>query len=345
MVKLSLVHFDTLSVEATARKAPNGDLIVLCTCGGPCEPHPDNRVYLFRSIDGGLTWSKKEMIHEEDGYAHYQTCTEVINDKIYVFISRHAGYFADWKNYMLVSDDSGFTWKKEEIPFIPEYGFIRSKTVLSNGKLLFPYHRYPVSPEQEAEYLTVNGKIFECEIPYIDNGFVIGDFENGFEKITAYHQPKEEIPTWANGTITWNWTENTIVEAEEGHLIMMFRVDTSGWIFRTDSYDFGKTWCKPFQTDIPNPGNKPQLIKAKDGRILLLNTPNNKPAFYLRKRFPLEVWISYDNCKTWGKKIRISDFPGAYSYADGFMDDDGRLKLAFEFNRHDVYFADVDLED
>lgn len=93
--------------------------------------------------------------------------------------------------------------------------------------------------------------------------------------------------------------------------------------------------------DIPNPSNKPQLLKTNDGRIVLLNTPNDGKG--LEARFPLEIWISENNMAGWNKKIVLSDFPGVYSYANGFIEGN-ILYLAFEFNRHDIYFARVDLE-
>lgn len=340
---LSLVHLDTLSVEATVRKAPNGDLIVICTCGGTKEPAPQNRVYLFRSTDNGKSWSQKYMLNEEDGFAHYQTCTAVIGEEIWVFISKHNGYFVDWYNYILISKDSGYTWEKRENSILPEYAFIRSMTVLNDGKIFFPYHYYPITKKHADDCRMRNCLICESDIPYIDNGIIISS-DNGksFEKITAFLQQGQDIPVMGTKW-RWSWTENTVVQLDSGHLAMMFRVENSGYLWRSDSYDSGKSWQKPIKTDIPNPNNKPQLLKGKNGEILLINTPCNKEGiFYLRKRFPLEVWVSYDNINTWGKKIRVSDFPGAYSYADGFIDEDG-LKLAFEFNRHDVYFAHVEL--
>ena len=53
MDRIELVHCDTLSCEAIVRRAPNGELILVCQCGGTGEPMPENRVYVFHSADGG----------------------------------------------------------------------------------------------------------------------------------------------------------------------------------------------------------------------------------------------------------------------------------------------------
>ena len=341
---ISLVHLDTLSVEATVRKAPNGDLIVVCTCGGNREPAPENRTYLFRSTDNGATWSEKQMLNTEDGMAHYHTCTAIVGGEIWVFISRHDGYFSHWTNYMLISGDSGCTWKKRELKLLPEYAFVRSMSVLSDGNLILPYHAYPVTRAYDDECRARGSLLYKEYQPFTEIGLLVSkDGGKSFEKIIAHRQTEDELRSVS--LARWSWTENSIAEIQPGHLAMIYRIDGSGWLWRMDSKDFGKTWQPPFKTDIPNPSNKPHLLNGRKGEIILINTPcNTDGIFYLRKRFPLEVWISYDGMKTWGKKIRVSDFPGAYSYADGFVDGDGHLKIAFEFNRHDIYYADIDLD-
>ena len=57
------------------------------------------------------------------------------------------------------------------------------------------------------------------------------------------------------------------------------------------------------------------------------------------------IHVSYDGMKTWGKKISLSNFPGMYSYPDGFIDENNCLYAAFEFNRHDIYFFSYNLNE
>ena len=71
------------------------------------------------------------------------------------------------------------------------------------------------------------------------------------------------------------------------------------------------------------------------------NTPNDK--FGLGDRYPLQIWISDVNMKTWFYKKTLSDLPGAFSYPDGIVTDDGHILFAFEFNRHDTYFVDHEI--
>ena len=118
----------------------------------------------------------------------------------------------------------------------------------------------------------------------------------------------------------------------------------SGWLYRCDSPDGGKTWGEYYKTDIPNPTNKPRLINLDGGRIALIHTPNNagieNGGWALR--FPLELWISDNDIKSWSEKIRLTDFPGAYSYSDGFYED-GHIHFVIEHNRHTILYFDVEL--
>lgn len=340
---ISLIHMDTLAVEATVRKMPNGDLLAACTCGGDREPAPENRVCLFRSRDGGRTWSPKELLCPEDGRAQYQSCLCVMEGKVLLFVSRHNGQFVGWENSVFISEDSGFTWRKQALELLPDYAFVRSMVRLSDGRYLFPYHRYPVTEEAAQACRRAGSIVCAAPIEYVENGILIGNAAQGFVKKIAFLQPRAQLPK-VGGNL-WNWSENTVAEFEAGHLVMLYRVEGSGRLWKTQSFDFGESWEKPQITPIPNPGNKAQLLRGAKGEVILLNTPNDKPGFYLRRRFPLEAWISYDGMQSWQKRIRISDFPGAYSYPDGFLDEDGHLKFAFEFNRHDVYFVDENLQE
>ena len=43
-IKIEQICSSTLCCEPILRKTANGDLLCITQCGGPCEPHPDNRV-------------------------------------------------------------------------------------------------------------------------------------------------------------------------------------------------------------------------------------------------------------------------------------------------------------
>ena len=56
---IKLVQRELLSCEAIVRRAPNGELLLVCQCGDVTEPAPLNRVYVWHSRDDGENWSER----------------------------------------------------------------------------------------------------------------------------------------------------------------------------------------------------------------------------------------------------------------------------------------------
>ena len=58
---IKLVQRELLSCEAIVRRAPNGELLLVCQCGDVTEPAPLNRVYVWHSRDDGENWSGRNI--------------------------------------------------------------------------------------------------------------------------------------------------------------------------------------------------------------------------------------------------------------------------------------------
>ena len=332
------VHRDLLCCEAIVRRMPNGELLLVCQCGDITEPAPNNRVYFWHSNDDGNNWSKKTSIVPEDGRAVYMTEVSVIGNEIRCYLTYHNGGFIDYENVVVSSTDNGHTWTSiGNIPSIEGFTFIRGLYTLEDGTELLPYQNYEVSREEEKMLLSSDKpkKIWDSKVEYVKNGVLISK-DNG----KTYTKSNScDFPLHINNVPRWVWSEPTIVELSDGTISMLLRVDGEGYLYRSDSKDEGMNWSTPYKTDIPNPNNKPKLLKYKD-KIALINTPN--PTISFSSRNPLEIWISDDDMKTWQYKKTLIDFPGWISYPDGFIEKN-TLYLSFEFNRHDIYFIKVDL--
>ena len=73
----------------------------------------------------------------------------------------------------------------------------------------------------------------------------------------------------------------------DSNLVGLFRDNhRSGFLFRAFSTDFGRTWCKPVQTNFPDATSKFHGLQLSDGRFVLVS--NSNPA----KRDPLTISIS-----------------------------------------------------
>lgn len=330
-----LVQRDFLSVEPHLRRMPDGELLLVCTCGGTAEPAPENRTYFWHSADEGRTWSARQELCPGVQRAAYCTEVFVLGERVVAYIALHSGKFTDWTCEMYESCDSGHHWKSIGRCLVDgEYTFMRSGIALAEGGILMPYQHYPVSAEEDARLRAEGKYCWNADIDHVESGVMFSRDGYRFEKRGAVKTYFRDQP------VRWQWPEPTIVQLTHG-FAMLLRINGAGVLYRSDSAD-GRTWSQPRPTDIPNPNNKPKLIRMQDGAVALINTPN--PALGMKHRNPLEIWISDDDMRTWRYKKRVLDFPGWLSYPDGFADGK-RIVFSFEVNRHDIYLADCDVSD
>lgn len=337
MIRIKEIYTDTLSCEPILRRMPNGELLCVCQCGGAGEPNPDNRVYAFHSKDNGDTWSMPVSIYPEDGNAVYNTEVMVLDGVITAFLTIHSGRFFDMKCVMMQSTDNGYTWLNAgPPPHLLEYTFVRGMIKLRNGNILIPFHTYPVSDEEVANIKEsdLEEKFIQCtKTPYVENG-VLMSFDGGksYDRYSACNMDMSE---------GWIWSEPTLVELSDGTIVMLMRKCRSGWLWQCDSKDGGKSWSEVYNTGIPNPSNKPKLISMENGRIALLNVPNN---IGWGERYPLELWISDDDMKTWKYKKSLTDIRASYSYSDGFYEN-RHILFSIEKDRKTILFFDVNVDE
>ena len=95
----------------------------------------------------------------------------------------------------------------------------------------------------------------------------------------------------------------TLWESEPGQVHAFLR-STAGVICRSDSKDYGKTWSPVYKTSLPNPNSGIDVAKLSDGTLVLAYNPTTKD---WGSRGKLALAISFDNGKTWPKKIDLED--------------------------------------
>lgn len=337
MNRMRLVHRDSLSCEPILRRMPNGDLLCVAQCGDVTEPAPGNRVYVFRSTDEGENWSAPELIRPEDGRAVYLTEVTVIGSRILVYLTYHNGHFVDWISDRMESTDNGYTWHSiGPLPGYETYTFPRGAFRLKNDSWLMLCQHYPVDEAENAR-LRENGLRWkDAQIDRVENDVLLSADEGQ----TWQRFPGPVIPIKGDTGRPWVWSEPTAVELKDGRIVMLLRVCGSGRLYRSESTDGGKHFSPAVPTDIPNPSNKPKLLRLEDGRIALIHTPCAVQGF--KGRNPLSIWLSSDELQTFEDKRLISDFPGAFCYPDGFSEG-SHIQFTIEYNRHDILYIDADV--
>ncbi|MRR18442.1 MAG: exo-alpha-sialidase, partial [Deltaproteobacteria bacterium] len=318
---------DLLCCDTILREMPDKSWVVAMLGGGHMEPLPENGVFLFRSRDKGMSWSRPRRLFSYENKTLIPTELAVIKEKCVLFLISHDGKFHDWRCLTSASEDCGETWS-DPVPFepCPYFTAIRTLHATRSGEILLPYQQYGFDPE---EYLQNR----DTDRYFCDNNIKITPF-NGVVASSDGGASWTRRPGIPVDTGQWTWAENNVAELKEGRLAMLTRVDGAGVLYRADSCDGGRSWdsLQMYPTGIPNPGSKFRLFSLKDGRIALIHNPSPAGANCMAGRRPLSIWISGDDMETWEIKRDLVTFPGQLSYPDGFADEeDGYIHFAFDY--------------
>lgn len=337
MNRLRLVHRNTLSCEPILRRMENGEMLCVSQCGDVTEPAPGNRVYVFHSEDEGENWSAPAPIRPEDGQAVYLTEVACFPGRVVVYLTLHNGAFLNWRSECRESTDNGYTWRSVG-PLAGEetYAFPRGVIRLRDGRYMMACQHYPITQEENDRLLREGLRWLHADIDRVENRILVSNDEGR----TWRYVGQATLPMPGEIGKRWIWSEPTILELNDGCIAMLLRVPGTGRLYYAESHDGGATFTVPAPTDIPNPSNKPKLLRVPDGRIALVHTPNPVQGF--KGRNPLAVWLSEDEMASFADRRIISDFPGAFCYPDGFVEGN-RLLFTIEYNRHDIIFVDADL--
>jgi len=326
-----------LACDTTLRKMPDGSWVMIMLGGGDTEPMPQNRVFITRSHDEGMTWAPMEPIDlgvkaKNPNAALVPSELMVHGDRCTMFVATHDGTFANWKEWMTHSDDSGRTWSKlEPAPGrLCDRTFIRNHIVTRDGRILLPFQHYLRVGETRA--ISKNRRFSPTTNPR--NGVLMS--QDGGKTWTEHGDIRI-----TNDDNYHGWAENNIVELADGRIAMIIRADRLGGVlYYAESSDGGRTWPEfARKSSIPNPGSKATLYPLSRDVVALLHNPNP------RHRSPLALWVSFDGLQTWPyQRVLIPescDGPqGRLNYPDGFVSADKKwLHFAFDDNRHRAVYV------
>lgn len=117
--------------------------------------------------------------------------------------------------------------------------------------------------------------------------------------------------------------ENTLARRPDGSLLMTMRCTDK--IAYSESFDEGKTWSKP-QKLMDHASARAYLAALPSGNLLLVTND------HFRYRRDMTAFLSEDGGKTWKYKLLL-DARQETSYPAGCVMPDGRIYVAFDYNR------------
>lgn len=298
------------------------DDIIAAWFGGTHEQHPDVAIWLSRRQKG--RWSAPVKIADKDNVPCWNPVLfNSPEGKLFLFYKAGKNPM-EWRTMVMTSRDGGFTWSqpKELVEGdVGGRGPVRCKPiVLSKGTWLAPA---------------------SIETPEKWDCFVDMSKDKGQTWIKSHFVPIDHKKLQGKGII-----QPTLWESQPGKVHMLIR-STEGFVYRSDSDDYGTTWSQAYPTKLPNNNSGIDLIKMDNGVLVLVYNPVSGN---WAERTPLVCSISKDNGQTWEEKLVLdrnhrpkNREDGEFSYPAIIAKKD-RIYITYTWKRKTIAFYELQVE-
>ncbi|QHT72060.1 exo-alpha-sialidase [Rhodocytophaga rosea] len=264
--------------------------------GGTREKHSDVGIWLSKGNPG--KWSQPIEVAKIREDAHWNPVLFKKTDGTIILYFKVGATIDLWETWYITSSDQGKTWTeaKELVPGDKGgRGPVKNKPiVLSNGTWLAP-----ASDEKNKVW----------------NAFVDRSEDGGKTWKQSDFLTLDRNIIKGEGII-----QPTLWESAPGKVHMLLR-SSAGFVCRSDSEDYGKTWSKVYKTTLPNPNSGIDLSRLDNGDLALVYNRDGKN---WGERRPLTVAVSQDNGKTWPISLDVEtgikgdefSYPAIVSFGD-----------------------------
>jgi len=287
---------------AAIEELRGGDLFI-AYYGGDGEYEGDTAVFGSRLPKGSTRWTTPKRIADtparsEGNAVVWQDPTGVV---WLFYVVRYGETWSDSVIKFKYSLDEATTWTDSDLLSFEKGLMVRSQPIqLMNGDYLLPvYHETGADRERSAP-----------------------------DTCSFFFRYNPKTKTWSESTRIYSPQGNlqpAVVQITNDHLIAYcrpggdFQPNPNRFVIRAESRDGGYTWSKGEKSQFPNPNSAVDLIRLRNGHLLLVFNNTNGG-----DRMPLTAAISTDNGKTWPYVRDLVNKPGdtaAYPYviqtADG----------------------------
>ncbi len=290
---------------ATLIKTADG--ILAAWFGGTHEGHDDVQIYVAHRSDADGTWSAPQCVSVVEPIPNWNPVLFDNGEEILLYYKRSKEIHS-WNTMFTTSRDGGDTWavpRRLCEDDVDGRGPVKNKPIrLSNGTILA-------------------GASFE-QGPW--RCFADISSDNGY---TWEQTPFLPVPSEDTEVI-----QPSLWEDERGvHMLVRSK---NKKIFRSDSTDFGKTWCALYPIDLPNNNSGLDLVKVAENRIILCCNPVTEG------RTPLSLFESTDSGDTFVRLFDLETEPGEYSYP-AVITDGKYLYGCYTWRREKMVFFQCEL--
>ncbi|WP_165246471.1 sialidase family protein [Paludisphaera soli] len=298
---------------AALEELANGDFY-LVYYGGEGEYATDTGVFGSRLKKGTDAWTAPAKIaHDPFHSVGNAVVWQAPDGLVWLFyVVRYGDTWSTSRVAAKVSADGAETWSDASLLVLEEGTLVRNRPILlSTGEYLLPLYRE-----------TGN----DTELSGADT----------YSYFLRYDpKSKSWAPTGKIVSAKGN-LQPAPAELSPGNLVAYcrragdYKLETVGYIVRSESRDGGLTWSEGRDTTFPNPNAAVDLLKTRKGNLLLVFNDS------MNSRTPLTVALSPDLDRSWPVRRNVVEGAGDFGYPMAFQAKDGSIQLVFTSERRSV---------
>lgn len=286
-----------------------GESYIAAWFAGTKEGENDVAIWI-NTCENGI-WGEAHTVSEEKDIPHWNPVLFRHTDGSVSLYYKIGSRISHWRTMVMHTADGGKTWSKAvelvENDTSGGRGPVKNKPIrLTNGNVIAP-----ASTEQRrwlcfAEISKDDGKSFrKIAIPASDDADMI--------------QPS-----------FW--------ESENGTLHALMRTN-KGYIYKSDSTDFGESWCDAYPIAVPNNNSGLDCMKAENGKVYLVCNPVEKN---WGARSPLTLFVSNDDGESFEKLFDLETVQGEFSYP-AIIAEGNKLYGTYTYKREGIVFWEKEI--
>ena len=320
---------------STLTKLADGEFLA-AFFAGLREGEADVAIWLARTQNG--VWQPPHRLIAEAGLAHWNPVLHHQDGATWLFY-KVGPTVHDWITRWVVSHDQGLSWSTpQELvagDALPR-GPVKNKLiVMSNGEWLAPSSiENEATWDAFADISSDHGKSWtKFDVP-IDHRppttANAGEVWTGLAANALWETDVDRVFKW-DGVI-----QPTLWESAPGSVHMLMR-STRGYVYRSDSADFGRRWCAAYATTLPNNNSGIDVVRLNGGGLILAYNPI---AGNWGRRYPISLAYSADNGQCWSNIFDMESEEGEFSYP-AIIADGNLIHLTYTWNRKNIVYQRI----
>jgi|TARA_B110000459_G_scaffold185856_1_gene216893 predicted neuraminidase len=293
---------------------------------GQFESKPDVGIYTARYQNG--KWSAPELVVHPKGVPTWNPVLfKRSNGDLFLFY-KHGRTPANWKGYYVKSRDGGNTWSSSVAMPNGIVGPAKNKPLeLDDGTILLPSSREFGARGKDWE-IVVEAMTMEDEFKTYAK-FAVSEKGGGASVQQRVIQP-----------VFW---KQSMLAGDAANGIRMMARSRSSYAVAAVGDSTGRIWTDAVFSQIPCPNTGFDVVKLRDGRLLIVYNHSFKHA--IAGRGVLALAVSHDDGDTWERVMRLEDSGGRlleFSYPAIIQASDGMVHVTYTWRRANIKHVIID---